>query len=932
LGIAKILEPGINLINNLKFKYKILFMFSILISIMVIGSLSFIIQYSEKSDEINKKREALLFTQKTYNCISQIQLHRGLLYGYLSGKKEFKPALIENEKSLSEVILQIQTLPYKHDRLQTISKKLETLFLSKQALYETPDKIFKEHSKIITQLIEIMQDISEKKKFATNGNFATNHMAKILNKNLIILQERTAQLRGLVTGLLENNYIISQKKAKLLSLYTEISLMHKTPMSKKMQNDMDKYYPEIAKKKDMMLYRLNNVLYIVQNTFFHKHLQQFNPKRFFQLATETIDAQTKLYHSILNQYEKELNKEESNLFRELQNVLLTLLLLTGMIVYISLAFYHSVTRSIKKLQVASKMIAKGKTKIKLHINTKDEIADALHAFNNMSQILDENISFLNSYKKAIDESSLVSKTDKHGIITYINSNFCKISGYTKEELIGSPHNILRHKDMPKSTFKTMWQTLKSGKSWHGIVKNRKKCGDYYIVDAMIMPIFNTKGEIYEYIAIRHDITELEKGKITIEKEMQKQKIDSLTKLSNRLQLIEDLAQIEKPILLYFNIDNFTSLNDFYGASRGNDVLSQIATLLQEKTKRYDCKLYRLQSDEFLLLYEEGAIELDSETLFQSLVTYVEEKTTESENDKNISVTLSGSITTYEASTEYENLLSYATIARNIAHNEHKKYLIYSHELVKSVNYEDNMLWIQKIKEALKDDRIVPFFQPIIENKSGKITKYESLVRLIEKDGKVISPYFFLDIAKNAKLYTQITKVMFDKSFAMFEDKEAIEFSINITVEDIQSREISRFIFEKIETFAYPHNIILEITESEAVTDYTKINNFITKAKELGARIAIDDFGSGYSNFDHIIKMDADFLKIDGSLIKNIAEDSESRIITEAIIAFSKKLKAKTIVEFVHNEAVYNIVREIGADYSQGFYLGEPASSLIEEKV
>jgi len=930
LKVKKLLEPGIKLINNLKFKYKILFMFSIFIVIMVVESMSFVISYSEKSQEINNKKEALVFTKTSHDIITTIQLHRGLLNSYLSGKKEFINALLENENNLSKVISLLKSIPYEHRELFNISKQLETLFLDKLQSVKSPEAIFDSHSKIVTNLIEIVQKISEQKEFAINGSFSSNYMAKILSENLLILQEKTGQLRGLATGLLEQNYITSEKQSKLISLYTEISLMDTTPMSRKMQIDIDKNYPAISKKKDMMLYRLNNILYLVQDIFFKQQLKQFDAKRFFQLATEAIEAQEEFYNAVSDQYEKNLLNKEKDLFRELQWVIFGVVLLVGIIIYISLAFYHSVIRSINKLQVASKMIAKGKTKIKLHTNTQDEIGDALLAFNDMSQIIDENISFLHSYKKAIDASSIVSKTDKYGIITYANDTFCKISGYTREELIGKPHNILRHPDMPKVAFKGMWETIKSGKSWKGIVKNLKKDGDYYIVDAMIMPIFDSTGEIFEYIAIRHDVTELEKGKITIQEEMQKQKIDPLTKLSNRIQLIEDLTQIKKPILLYFNIDNFTSLNDFYGASKGNNVLSKIAYLLQEKTKQYNCKLYRLQSDEFLLLYEEGAINIDKETLFQSLIFYVEEHTSKHNTKQDISVTLSGSITTYEASTEYENLLSYATLARKVAQTEHKKYLIYSHNIVKNVDYENNMVWIQKIKEALKDDRIVAFFQPIINNKTGKIEKYESLVRLVEKGGKVISPYFFLDIAKNAKLYTQITKVMFDKSFEMFKNEKDIEFSINITVEDIENEDISKYIFKKMESFPYPQNIILEITESEAVKDYAEVNSFITKAKQLGARVAIDDFGSGYSNFDHIIKMDADFLKIDGSLIKNIADDKESRIITEAIIAFSKKLGAKTIVEFVHNEIVYDIVKEIGADYSQGFYLGEPSAKLIRE--
>ncbi len=291
--------------------------------------------------------------------------------------------------------------------------------------------------------------------------------------------------------------------------------------------------------------------------------------------------------------------------------------------------------------------------------------------------------------------------------------------------------------------------------------------------------------------------------------------------------------------------------------------------------------------------------------------------------------MTGSIATYKDSDNYEDLLSYVILARKAAQKEYKKYLSYNIKLHDGEDYQNNINWINKIKDALNEDRIVAFFQPIIENKSDKIHKYEALVRMKDVDGKIVSPYFFLDIAKQAKLYTKITKVMFEKTFATFREKPEYEFSINITEADIIDEEIAKFIIQKIQDFPYPKNIVLEITESEEIKDYKKVNIFISKAKKLGAKIAIDDFGSGYSNFEHIIKMDADFIKIDGSLIKNIQTDQESRIITEAIIAFSKKLGSKTIVEFVHNQSVQNIVKEIGADYSQGFHLGEPMQTLEE---
>jgi len=154
-----------------------------------------------------------------------------------------------------------------------------------------------------------------------------------------------------------------------------------------------------------------------------------------------------------------------------------------------------------------------------------------------------------------------------------------------------------------------------------------------------------------------------------------------------------------------------------------------------------------------------------------------------------------------------------------------------------------------------------------------------------------------------------------------------EFSINLTIEDILSKETTDYIYMKLENYSNSHNVIFEITESEEVNDYKIINNFIQNIKKFGVKIAIDDFGSGYANFEHILNIDADFIKIDGSLIKNINKDKNARIITEAIIAFSKKLGRKTITEYVHNEEVYEIVKSLGADYSQGFYFGIPSPDI-----
>ncbi len=923
-----IIEPGIRLINKLSFKYKIIFVFSIVFILLTYQSIINISRSIDQTKVYDKQLISLSYTSIIQELITKIQLHRGLVNGYLSGKKSFLNKIKNTEKDINKSIKNLQNKNAK-ETLTQIYPNLQSLFLKNLSSKDKATVIFNKHTKIINILISKIHNFSQKNSFGINKDLILNQLAKILTDHLPKLQEITGKLRGISVGLFSQKYLTDYEKSTILELYTQIKILAHSPIDKNIQKKIHNQYPIIIKDKKLMRYRLNNMLFVVKNYFFTKYIDNFSGVHFFQLATDTIDSQQKLYNTIANTYKNRLQKLQQDLSIKITLIAISILVLFMSFIYIASSFYYSIQRSVKKLQNASTLIAQGKTDIHLEADTQDEIGQALLAFNHMSKQLDRNISFLNSYKKAIDNASIVSKTDTKGIITYVNDTFCKISGYTKEELIGKPHNIVRHPDVPKQIFKQMWDSIKNGQTWHNIIPNKTKMGDTYIVDALIMPICDNHGKTIEYIAIRHDVTELEMKKKQVEKEMRKQKIDPLTKLKNRLGLIEDLPNMKKPIMLYLNIDNFAHLNDFYGADIGNSVLSYVSTLLKTKLSKQKINIYRLQSDEFLLVYEKDAIQQSPQKLIFSLIEYIELKTSENKSQDCISITLTGSIATYKESNNYEDLLSYVILARKAAQKEYKKYISYSTKLHNGADYQKNIEWINKIKDALNEDRIVAFFQPIIENKSDKIHKYEALVRMKDIDGKIVSPYFFLDIAKQAKLYTKITKIMFEKTFSTFEDKPEYEFSINITEADIIDEEIAKFIIQKIQNFPYPKNIVLEITESEEIKDYEKVNIFISKAKKLGAKIAIDDFGSGYSNFEHIIKMDADFIKIDGSLIKNIQTDQESRIITEAIIAFSKKLGSKTIVEFVHNQSVQDIVKEIGADYSQGFHLGEPTQTLEE---
>ena len=225
-----------------------------------------------------------------------------------------------------------------------------------------------------------------------------------------------------------------------------------------------------------------------------------------------------------------------------------------------------------------------------------------------------------------------------------------------------------------------------------------------------------------------------------------------------------------------------------------------------------------------------------------------------------------------------------------------------------------------IADSIKEKNIIPFFQPIY-NKDGKIEKYETLMR-IKRDDQFILPSTFLPVAKKINRYKELERELIDQAFKMVAEKK-INISVNLSVSDVTSNEMRNFILDEITKYDIGKYIIFEIVEDEDITQVEAIIDFVKKAKSYGIKIAIDDFGSGFSNFTHILKMNPDYLKIDGSIIKDVVYDKKSQAMLKAIINFAAELGLKTIAEFIHNEETYKYCKENGVDEFQGYYLSEP---------
>ncbi|MBF7070551.1 EAL domain-containing protein [Arcobacter butzleri] len=522
---------------------------------------------------------------------------------------------------------------------------------------------------------------------------------------------------------------------------------------------------------------------------------------------------------------------------------------------------------------------------------------------------------LKQYNEATKDSNIISTSDLKGNITYVNDKFCQVSLYTKEEVMGSPHSMVRGEENDE-IFQQLWETIKNKKVWYGVLKNKKKNGDFYWVDINIRPILNEKNEIIEYIAIRHEITDLV---LKTEELKRNLRLDSLTNIGNRYKLIEDVSKSVNPCISILDIVSFSDVNDFFGYKTGDNVLKIVARKIEELLiDKENYRVYRDHSDTFCIVAQNE----DRDKFIKNIdeISKTIAKVPIVIKSRELYVQLS-----YVFSFEpKENLLETANIIKRYSH-ANKNIIIYDKALELEKDYEKNIFWTLKIKKALDEDNIVPYFQPIYNLKTNKIEKYEALVRLIDGNN-VISPYYFLDISKKSKQYLQLTKTMIQKTFDYFRDKD-FEFSINLTFEDIKSEYISSFIIELLKEYKIGYRVVFEIVESEEIDNFRKVNEFFVTIREYGCKIAIDDFGSGYSNFEYLAKLNVDYIKIDGSLIKDILINKSSQNIVSMLVNFAKGQKVKTIAEFVSNKDILNKVRELGIDYVQGYYIKEPIASI-----
>jgi len=397
--------------------------------------------------------------------------------------------------------------------------------------------------------------------------------------------------------------------------------------------------------------------------------------------------------------------------------------------------------------------------------------------------------------------------------------------------------------------------------------------------------------------------------------------DNLTGLANRNKLKKDLDATPKDLMALINIDKFSTINDLYGELNGDKILKNFSKQLKKSFPKDKYNVYRVEADKFAIIvkdYDKDILEFKQECKeFSDIVHTMYLDIEGNEVDINITIGISKS----------DNSDAYVHTQRviNYARKRFENIMIYDESFNIKQSFEENIIWVKKIKYALDHDKFKAHFQPIVDTKTKEVYKYEALIRYIEDDGSAISPYKFLDIAKKAKLYQYIIKVMVKEALNLIRTKDK-RVAVNISFDDIASSDTVNFILELLEQNKdIISKLEFEILESEEIGDFDAVQRFISLVNDLGCKVGVDDFGAGYSNFNMLVNLKIDYVKIDASLIKHIDTNSNYKIIVSTIADFTRKFGISTVAEFVSSQEIYDSVKELGITYCQGYYFDAPLS-------
>lgn len=534
-------------------------------------------------------------------------------------------------------------------------------------------------------------------------------------------------------------------------------------------------------------------------------------------------------------------------------------------------------------------------------------------------------------------------TDTEGSIRFMNPVAEKMSGWTNEK--GRNKNIIEIiRITDEKTLHALKLPLYTGNEKpdtqfileNAYLENRN--GDKIHIEGVWSRIRGMEGDIQGNVLAVRDISQIREMSAQITYQASH---DTLTGLANRDEFNHRLAILisdskknkNTHALIYLDLDQFKILNDTCGHAAGDELLLETSSIIQTVVRSSDVSA-RLGADEFTILLEKSN---QDQAMFiaQRLHDQLNNHKLVWENKVfNINTSIALVMIT-EQSKDLNSVLAAADDAIYLAKDEGgNRIKIYETKGNIFVKRRGEMEWISKLTNALEEDRFLLYYQPIVplSDNGDSAGKSEILIRMIDENGKIVAPTDFIPAAERYKLMSVIDRWIIRKALMSYRDLQIKNkltevtktFTINLSAQSLADETLFRYIDTQFkELNVPPENFCFEVTETAAISNMNTATSLMAAMHELGCTFALDDFGSGFSSFSYLKSLPVDYLKIDGIFVKEMDKDPVNRAMVEAMNNLGHIIGKKTIAEFVHNKKIYNLLKEIGVDFAQGFEISPP---------
>jgi len=520
-------------------------------------------------------------------------------------------------------------------------------------------------------------------------------------------------------------------------------------------------------------------------------------------------------------------------------------------------------------------------------------------------------------------ANAVAITTRDGRIQWVNAAFTRLTGYTASEVVGKTPGILRSGKHSAAFYREMWETILSGRPWHGQLINRRKDGSLYVEEQTITPV-QTDGQVSHFIAIKSDITQRKRQEEQLEYLATH---DALTDLPNRRVLQRALKQavaragqgVPSAVVL-LDMDNLKMINDSLGHSAGDKALIALAKRLQHHLRPQDL-LARVAGDEFVVLLEDvnwdQAVDI-AQRLRQAVVN-----APVAIDGRDVFLTVSLGVVPVAACSDVEQLLASADAAMYQAKLRGGNRVQIAHVGAEAAGpVSHGFAATQKVHQALNQDRLLLHYQPIVRLADRQVCAFESLLRLRQEDGRVVSAGEFLALAEEAGFMNEIDRWVMEQTLRTLREHPDVALTINVSGHAFNDEELMRWLLGELERLGDgAARLGLELTETAVIHDLDMAKRSIERLRRAKCHVLLDDFGAGFNSFAYLRHLTVDAVKIDGGLVRDLRVNHRHRAMVQAITVLADAFDLVVIAEGVEDAPTAALLEDFGIECGQGYFFG-----------